>query len=118
MDNASVTVWITVVGMGLTFAALGVLIAAMMALTRWAVKGETRRRRTEPSAAIPAQEETEALEAAAAAAVAVAMAMAARRAHPIRAWHAASPAEGVSPWQSYTRGQQLEQEKTHQTLRW
>ena len=118
MDNLSLTIWITVVGMGLTFAALGLLIAAMILLTRWAVEQGVRRSRGEPSGAIPTQEEAEELEAAAAAAVAVAMAMAARRAHPTHAWHAASPGESVSPWQSYTRGQQLEQKKTHQTLRW
>ncbi len=114
----TLTIWITVVGMGLTFAAIGLLIAAMVALTRGAAERGPKRRSSEPGSAIPTQEETEALEAAAAAAVAVAMALAARRAHPTHAWHAASPAESVSPWQAYNRSQQLEQQKTHQTLRW
>ena len=119
MGDLNQTVWITVVGMGLTFAAIGLLVAAMVALTRWARgRGEITSYRTEPSGAIPADEELEELEQAAAVAVAVALAQAARRAHPTYAWHAAPPGDEPSPWQAHSRGQQLEQRKTHQTLRW
>jgi len=112
-------VWMTVIGMGLTFGALGLLIVAMMALTRWARgKAEAAPSRSEPSKAIPADERVEELERAAAIAVAVALAQAARRAGPAYAWHTARPEEEPSPWQAYARGQQLEQAKTHQTLRW
>ena len=113
------TLWITAVGMGLTFFAIGLLVAAMVALTRWArgrEDGVSAQR--EPSGAIPTDERLEELEQAAAVAVTVALAQAARRAHPTQAWHAARPEEEPSPWQAYARGQQLEQRKTHGTLRW
>jgi Na+-transporting methylmalonyl-CoA/oxaloacetate decarboxylase gamma subunit len=119
MEVFSQTVWITLAGMGLTFAAIGLLIAAMMALTRWARgRQEEVSHREAPSGAIPSDEELDQIEQAAAVAVAVALALAGRRAHPIHAWHAARPGEEPSAWQSYSRGQQLEQRKTHQTLRW
>jgi Na+-transporting methylmalonyl-CoA/oxaloacetate decarboxylase gamma subunit len=119
MEIFDQTVWITAVGMGLTFAAIGLLVLAMVALTRWTRgQAEDIPGRKEPSGAIPADEGLEEMEQAAAVAVAVAMAMAARRAHPTHAWHAARPEEEPSPWQAYARGQQLEQRKTHQTLRW
>jgi Na+-transporting methylmalonyl-CoA/oxaloacetate decarboxylase gamma subunit len=109
----------TVIGMGLTFGALGLLIVAMMALTRWAGgRGKIALLKAEPSKAIPADERVEELERAAAIAVAVALAQAARRAGPAYAWHTARPEEEPSPWQAYARCQQLEQAKTHQTLRW
>ncbi len=113
------TVWISTVGMGLTFAAIGLLVMTMIALTHWARRpSRAAPGRQDPSGAIPADEELAQIEQAAAVAVAVALAQAARRAHPIHAWHAARPGEEPSPWQAYSRGQQLEQRKTHQTLRW
>jgi sodium pump decarboxylase gamma subunit len=119
MQVFSQAVWMTAIGMGLTFGALGLLIVAMMALTRWARgRAEAAPSRSEPSRAIPADERVEELERAAAIAVAVALAQAARRAGPAYAWHTARPEEEPSPWQAYARGQQLEQAKTHQTLRW
>ena len=119
MSGFNQAVWMTAIGMGLTFGALGLLIAAMMALTRWARgKAEAAPSRSEPSRAIPADERVEELERAAAIAVAVALAQAARRAGPAYAWHTARPEEEPSPWQAYARGQQLELQKTHQTLRW
>ncbi len=119
MDTFSQTIWITGVGMGLTFAAIGLLVAAMVALTRWARGRETITTfKEEPSGAIPSDEMRAEMEQAAAVAVAVALAQAARRAHPTYAWHTAEPGEDPSPWQAYARGQQLEQHKTHQTLRW
>ena len=119
MEILDQTVWITAVGMGLTFAAIGLLVLAMIALTRWTrEEQESAPVRKEPSGAIPADESLEELEQAAAVAVAVALALTARRAHPTQAWHAARPEEEPSPWQAYSRGQQLEQRKTHQTLRW
>jgi sodium pump decarboxylase gamma subunit len=119
MDNFSQSVWMTVVGMGLTFAALGLLVLAMLALARWV--GRTRvpsEHAEKPSGAGYIDEETQELEQAAAVAVAVALAMAARRIHPSHPWHSAGFHEDVNPWQAYARGQQLEQRKTHQTLRW
>jgi len=103
--------------MGLTFGALGILLTAMVALTHW-TRGQGVRplAKGTPSGAIPA--DTAELEQAAAAAVVVALAQAARRAHPTHAWHAARPGEDLSPWQAHARGQQLEQRKIHQTLRW
>ena len=119
MSSFNQAVWMTAIGMGLTFGALGLLIVAMMALTRWARgRAEAAPSRSEPSRAIPADERVEELERAAAIAVAVALAQAARRAGPAYAWHTARPEEEPSPWQAYARGQQLEQAKTHQTLRW
>jgi hypothetical protein len=105
--------------MGLTFGAIGVLLAAMVALTRLARgQGMQPLAKGTPSGAIPADAAVAELEQAAAAAVAVALAQAARRAHPTHAWHAARPGEDLSPWQAHARGQQLEQRKTHQALRW
>jgi len=124
MSGFSQAVWMTVIGMGLTFGALGLLIVAMMALTRWARgRAEVAPSRSEPPRAIPdvvirADKRVEDLETAAAVAVAVALARAARRAGPAYAWHTARPGGEPSPWQAYARGQQLEQHKTHQTLRW
>lgn len=113
------TVWMTVIGMALTFAALGLLVAVMMALTRWARgRAEAAPCKGEPCKAIPVDERVEELEQAAAVAVAVALAQSARRAGPTYAWHTARSAGEPSPWQAYARGQQLEQAKTHQTLRW
>jgi len=105
--------------MALTFAALGLLVAVMMALTRWARgRAEAAPCKGEPCKAIPVDERVEELEQAAAVAVAVALAQSARRAGPTYAWHTARSAGEPSPWQAYARGQQLEQAKTHQTLRW
>ena len=119
MEVFNQAIRITAAGMGLTFAAIGLLVVAMIVLTRWASKGGgAALSKQKPSGAIPADERLEEAERAAAAAVAVALAQAARRAHPTRAWHAARPEEEPSPWQAYSRGQQLEQRKTHQTLRW
>jgi len=119
MEVFNQTVWMAAVGMALTFAAIGLLVAAMMALTRWA-RGREKVApcKGEPCKAIPADERVEDLEHAAAVAVAVALAQAARRAGPTYAWHTARPEGEPSPWQAYARGQQLEQAKTHQTLRW
>ena len=124
MSGFNQAVWMTVIGMGLTFGALGLLIVAMMALTRWARgRAEATPSRSEPSRAIPdvlirADERVEDLETAAAVAVAVALARAARRAGPTYAWHTARPGGEPSPWQAYARGQQLDLQKVHQTLRW
>lgn len=119
MGELGQTVWISVVGMGLTFAAIGLLIAAMAALTRWA-RGAERAApgRAETGAAIPTSEELEEAEQAAAVAVAIALALEARHIHPTRSWHSAYAPEEPGAWQAYARGQQLEQGKTHQTLRW
>jgi Na+-transporting methylmalonyl-CoA/oxaloacetate decarboxylase gamma subunit len=118
METFDQTVWITLVGTGLTFAALGLLVAAMAALVRLTRgRGESVSLPEESRQAAP-EEELEELERAAAVAVAMALAQAARRAHPTYAWHAAEPSGDVSPWQAYARGQQLERYKTHQTLRW
>jgi Na+-transporting methylmalonyl-CoA/oxaloacetate decarboxylase gamma subunit len=119
MEVFNQTVGITVVGVGLTFSAIGLLVVSMIALTRLARgRGKGGPRKGEPSGAIPADEELSELEQAAAVAVAVALAQAARRAHPTYAWHAARLGQEPSPWQAYARGQQLEQRKTHGTLRW
>ena len=113
------TLWMSVVGMGLTFAAMAVLIVAMLALTRWARgPAEMLANAEKTSAAIPPDAEVAEAEQAAAVAVALALALAARRVHPTRTWHSASDEEGINPWQAYARNQQLEQRKTHQTLRW
>jgi Na+-transporting methylmalonyl-CoA/oxaloacetate decarboxylase gamma subunit len=112
-------VWIALVGMGLTFAAIGLLVVAIVALNRRASGPvEAAASKDEHSEAIPSDEEFREAEQAAAVAVAIALAEAARRVHPIHAWHAARPEEDVNPWQAYVRGQQLDQRKTHQTLRW
>ena len=105
--------------MGLTFVAIGLLVAAMVALTRWLRpdEGPSERRAKSPGT-MPGTEELERMETAAAVAVALALAQANRRAHPVHAWHSARPKEDPSAWQSYSRGQQLEQRKTHQSLRW
>ncbi|MGD1993156.1 MAG: hypothetical protein PVI59_08190 [Anaerolineae bacterium] len=105
--------------MGLTFVAIGLLVAAMIALTRWLHPDEkgTERRSKSPGA-MPGAQEMERMETAAAVAVALALAQASRRAHPVHAWHSARPEEDPSAWQAYSRGQQLEQRKTHQSLRW
>jgi sodium pump decarboxylase gamma subunit len=119
MEIFSQTVWMTVIGMGLTFAALGLLVLAMMGLARWVGHTqETLEHAEKPSGAGYIDEETQELEQAAAVAVAVALAMASRRIHPSHPWHSAGLHEDVNPWQAYARGQQLEQRKTHQTLRW
>ena len=112
------TVGITVVGMGLTFAAIGILVAAMIVLTRWARdREEEASHPREPSGAIPTDERRDELEQAAAVAVAVALAQAARRAHPIYAWHAGRPESEPGAWQDHARGQQLEQRRIHGALR-
>jgi Na+-transporting methylmalonyl-CoA/oxaloacetate decarboxylase gamma subunit len=119
MEIFNQAVWIALVGMGLTFAAIGLLVVAMVALTRWAsgpVKAAAGKK--ESGGSIPSDEEFREAEQAAAVAVAIALAEAARRVHPIHAWHATRPEEDVNPWQAYVRGQQLDQGKTHQTLRW
>jgi Na+-transporting methylmalonyl-CoA/oxaloacetate decarboxylase gamma subunit len=92
MEILDQTVWITAVGMGLTFAAIGLLVLAMIALTRWTREAqETAPVRKEPTdvvyprGAIPADESLEELEQAAAVAVAVALALTARRAYPTQA---------------------------------
>lgn len=121
MDLLQRALQITGLGMGLTFGAIGILIVAMALLTRWvkeAPEGTSPPARDGLPGAIPTGETLAECELAAAVAVTVALAQAARRAHPTYAWHAASPGEGLSPWQAYSRGQQLEQQKTHQTLRW
>jgi len=113
------TVWMTVVGMSMTFAALGLLILVMIVLTRWTGgRAEAMAHREEPSGAIPIDRELEEAEQAAAVAVAIALAQAARRIHPAHAWHSALPGEDVNAWQAYARGQQLELRNTHQALRW
>lgn len=119
MDIFRQTIGITIVGMGLTFAALGVLVLAMAALTRWA-RGPAggRAGKGEPGSAIPSDSKLAEEELAAAVAVSVALALAGRSAHPTHAWHASRRGEDPSAWQAYARGQQLEQHKTHQTLRW
>ena len=105
--------------MGLTFVAIGLLVAAVIALTRWLRPDEKPAERGGRSPGpMPSTEEMERMETAAAVAVALALAQANRRAHPIRAWHSARAEEDPSAWQSYSRGQQLEQRKTHQSLRW
>ncbi len=121
MDLLQRALQITGIGMGLTFGAIGVLVGAMVLLTHWV--REAPASKSAPSldglsGAIPPSESLAECELAAAVAVSVALAQAARRAHPTHAWHATSPKEGLSPWQAYFRGQQLEQQKTHQTLRW
>ena len=119
MEIFDQAVWITALGMGLTFFAIGLLVAAMVVLTRWARgRGDVVSSSGEPSGAIPADERREELEQAAAVAVAVALAQAARRAQPVGAWHTARAEEEPSPWQAHSRGQQLEQRKLHGTLRW
>jgi Na+-transporting methylmalonyl-CoA/oxaloacetate decarboxylase gamma subunit len=119
MDILSQTLWITVIGVGLTFVAIGLLVATMIGLTRW-TRGRARsvHHREVPAGAIPGDEELEEVEQAAAVAVALALALAGRRAHPVRAWHAARGEEEPSAWQAYARSQHLDQRKTHQTLRW
>jgi Na+-transporting methylmalonyl-CoA/oxaloacetate decarboxylase gamma subunit len=118
METFDQAIWITAVGMGLTFAAIGILVLAMVALTRWAQGQKSTSAKADPSSAIPTDETLIELERAAAVAVTVALAQASRRVHPTHAWHSASPEEDPSPWQAFARGQQLEQGKTHQTLRW
>lgn len=118
MENLSQTLTITLWGMGLTFAAIGLLVVAMMLLTRW-TRGEQPRPEAEASEeeALSAEELAD-MEQAAAAAVAMALAVAGRRAHPTYAWHSSRAEEEPSAWQAYARHQQLEQYKTHQSLRW
>ncbi len=95
MEIFDQTVWITTLGMGLTFFAIGLLVAAMVVLTRWARgRGDVVSSSGEPSGAIPTDERREELEQAAAVAVAVALAQAARRAQPVHAWHARRPRGG------------------------
>ena len=118
MEVFDQTVWITVVGMGLTFGAIGLLVTAMILLTRWSRNGKGGAPYAgEPSGAIPVDEELQELEQAAAVAVAVAMAQATRRVHPIHAWHASRPEVEPSAWQAYARQHQLEQRRTHGALR-
>jgi Na+-transporting methylmalonyl-CoA/oxaloacetate decarboxylase gamma subunit len=119
MEVFKQTIWMTAVGMGLTFAAIGLLMAAMMILTRWA-RGPAAAATVEKKlgSAIPYDQERAEAEQAAAVAVALALALAARRVHPTHTWHSADSEEGINPWQAYARNHQLEQRKTHQTLRW
>jgi Na+-transporting methylmalonyl-CoA/oxaloacetate decarboxylase gamma subunit len=119
MEVFKQTIWMTAVGMGLTFAAIGLLVIAMIILTRWA-RGPAVAATVEqkPSSAIPGDQERAEAEQAAAVAVALALALAARRVHPTHTWHSADSEEGINPWQAYARTHQLEQRKTHQTLRW
>ena len=118
MEVFDQTVRITAVGMGLTFAAIGLLIAAMMALTRWAHgRGETTKSQGEPSAAIPGHGGLAELEQAAAVAVAVALAQAARVAQPSYTWHAARPKDEPSSWQAYARSQHLDRRSAHHALK-
>ena len=102
MGEFGQTVWISVVGMGLTFAAIGLLIVAMTALARWA-RGTERAAhgRADPGVAIPTSEELEEQEQAAAVAVAIALALEARHIHPTRGWHSAYAPEEPGAWQSY-----------------
>ena len=119
MDVFQQTISISIAGMGLTFAAIGLLVLAMMALTRWARGSEdVPPGKGEPGGAIPTDRRLEEEELAAAVAVGIALALAGRRAHPTHAWHSARPEDDPSAWQSYSREQQLDQRKTHQTLRW
>lgn len=119
MEVFGQTICITLVGMGLTLAAVGILLGAMIMLARRAkgpaaaAPGQQR-----PGPAIPAHQSLAEAEQAAAVAVAIALARAARQIHPTRTWHSASPQEDLSPWQGYARGQQLERRKTQQMLRW
>jgi Na+-transporting methylmalonyl-CoA/oxaloacetate decarboxylase gamma subunit len=119
MDIFRQTINISIAGMGLTFAAIGFLVLAMIALTRWARgTGDVVPGKSEPGGAIPTDARLQEEELAAAVAVSVALGLVGRRVHPTHAWHSAQSEEEPSAWQSYSRGQQLEQRKTHQTLRW
>jgi Na+-transporting methylmalonyl-CoA/oxaloacetate decarboxylase gamma subunit len=119
MDILTQTISIILLGVGLTFAGLGLIVLLIMALTR-ALEGKRRPVQVhELSAEVtPADTEQQNLEQAAIAAVVVALAAASRRANSQQAWHFAAANEGLNPWQAYNRGQLLEQRKTHQTLRW
>jgi Na+-transporting methylmalonyl-CoA/oxaloacetate decarboxylase gamma subunit len=116
MEFVDQAIGITVVGMGLTFAAIGLLVAAMIALTRWTRgREETTTSQGEPSASIPGHGGLAELEQAAAVAVAVALAQAARVAQPTYAWHAARSKGEPSSWQAYARSQHLDRRDAYRT---
>jgi len=93
-------------------------VTSMVLLTRWARDGKQEASYPgEPSGAIPVDEGLQGVELAAAVAVAIALAQAARRVHPIHAWHTSRPGVEPSAWQAYARQHQLEQRRTHGTLR-
>ena len=102
------TIWITVVGMGLTFAAIGLLVVTMFLLTRW-TRGREELARDDArdadrSTAFPADDIHEEAKLAAAAAIAVALALEAQRAEPVNTRHASRAGEDISLWRAVTRG--------------
>lgn len=101
------TIWITVVGMGLTFAAIGLLVITMFLLTRWTRGREELARddaqSVDPSTASSAGENREEARQAAAAATAVALALEAQRAESVCARPASRAGEDISLWRADVR---------------
>jgi Na+-transporting methylmalonyl-CoA/oxaloacetate decarboxylase gamma subunit len=105
-ENLTNALLITVIGMGLVFAAIVLLWAVMAALVR-----ATAERRPAADAAAAAQAEAGARETKRRAAIAaVAVALAREAAGPVA--YAPPPAAGVSAWQSVMRGRQLKERGT------
>jgi Na+-transporting methylmalonyl-CoA/oxaloacetate decarboxylase gamma subunit len=114
------TVSITIVGMGLTFSAIGLLVLSMILLTRLARTGEDAGGEIEASAPGPnVDDETAALEQVAAVAVAFALAGRDRTVPPGvgKNWHVSPAGGGPSPWQDYARGRHLEQRRFYHAAR-
>ena len=114
------SILITVMGMGVTFAALGLVMASMFILTRLAKdREESTAESTEPEQTTgevgmtqePIDIELEAgasMAEVAAAAVAVATARElARRRHSAQVWLSPQPRTLISPWQMVARDKQL-----------
>ena len=103
------TIQITVVGMGLTFAAIGVLVVTMFLLTRWTREREELARDdangVDPPTASRADDIQEEAKQAAAAAIAVALALEAQRAAAVYARHASRAGEDISLWRADIRSQ-------------
>ena len=103
MELFAQTFWITVVGMGLTFAAIGLLVVTMIVLTRWTRDRDELVRDASPPTSIPACDIGEDARQAAAAALAVALALEARSAAHVGARHASRAGEDISLWRAEVR---------------
>ena len=103
MELFAQTVWITVVGMGLTFAAIGLLVVTMLLLTRWTRDREDLLGDADLPATLPAGDMPEDAQQAAAAAVAIALALQAQSPGDGGTGHAARAGEDISLWRAEVR---------------
>jgi Na+-transporting methylmalonyl-CoA/oxaloacetate decarboxylase gamma subunit len=118
MEVFQQTVSITLVGMALTFTAIGVLVLAMILLTRLARGKDEAAEAGDPASVFGPADDPQALEQAAAAAVAYALARQERgRRGVVHGWHTAQAGDSPSAWQVQARARHFEQRRFHHASR-